>query len=123
MNSVTLIGNLTKDPELKERNDVKVCDLRVAENDGRDETPLFIDVSVFRRQAEVCEKYLSKGRRVAVTGRLRFSEWKAKDGSKRSRHTIVADRVDFIGGDQPEGGKGSGRDGGRDRDPDPELDF
>ena len=121
MNSVTLVGNLTKDPELKERDEVKVCDLRIAENDGREERPLFIDVSVFRRQAEVCKEYLSKGRQVGVTGRLKLSEWNAKDGTRRSRHSIVADRIDFLGGDRPENGKDRARE--RSRDEDPELDF
>jgi single-strand DNA-binding protein len=105
MNSVTLIGRLTKDPELKGSGDRKVCQLRLAENGGRkSDNPLYIDVAAFGRQAEVCAKHLAKGRQVAVGGRLRLSEWEAKDGSKRSRHSIVADRVEFLGGRQNGGG-------------------
>jgi len=120
MNSVTLIGNLTKDPELKERNDMKVCDLRIADNSGRGDAPLYINVSVFRRQAELCGQYLSKGRQVAVTGELRYSEWETRSGEKRSEHTIDADRVDFLGG----GGERSnsarnGRDPAPSREPEP----
>jgi single-strand DNA-binding protein len=109
MNSVTLVGNLTKDPELKDRNDMKVCDLRIADNTFREDAPFYIDVSVFRRQAELCAQYLSKGRKVAVTGQLRYSEWETKSGDKRSEHTIDADRVDFLGGGTPrsEGNGGS----------------
>jgi single-strand DNA-binding protein len=96
MNNVTLIGRLTKDPELQERNGTKVCDLRIAENGNG--TTLYIDVATFARQAEVCNEHLSKGRLVAIAGRLRYSEWNAKDGSKRSRHTIVANTVRFLDG-------------------------
>ena len=97
MNNVTLIGRLTKDPELSERDGTKVCDLRIAEN-GRSETTLYIDVATFRRQAEVCNEHLSKGRLVAITGRLRYSQWQAADGTKRSRHSIVANSVQFLDG-------------------------
>jgi len=102
-----MIGTLTKDPELSERADTKICDLRVADH-GRKDSPVFIDVSVFQRQAEVCSQYLSKGRQVAVTGQLRYSEWEAEDGSKHSKHSIVADRVDFLTSDKRRGSdKGS----------------
>jgi single-strand DNA-binding protein len=102
MNSVTLIGNLTRDPEMKENGDTKICQLRLAESNGSKskEGPVFIDVAAFGRQAETCGQYLSKGRQVAVSGRLRFREWDAKDGSKRSEHSVVADRVQFLPGGQ-----------------------
>jgi single-strand DNA-binding protein len=97
MNVVTITGRLTKDPELAERGGSTVCDLRIAENGGRDDAaPLYVDVAVFRRQAEVCARHLSKGRLVGITGRLRYSEWEAEDGSKRSRHSVVAQRVEFL---------------------------
>lgn len=99
MNSVTLIGALTKDPELRKRGETKICSMRVAEGNGRkDSTPLFINVSTFGRQAEVCKEYLAKGRQVAVTGQLRFREWENDEGQKRSEHTIAADRIDFLSG-------------------------
>jgi len=118
MNSVTLIGNLTKDPELKDRNDLKVCDLRIADSNGREGSPFYIDVSVFRRQAELCDQYLSKGRQVAVTGELRYSEWETRSGEKRSEHTIDADRVDFLGGGRPRS-EGNGGDPASSREPEP----
>jgi single-strand DNA-binding protein len=97
MNSVTLVGRLTKDPELKGANGIKVCELRLAESGGRDQSTVYIDVAAFGRQAEACAQHLSKGRQIAVGGRLRLSEWEAKDGTKRSQHSIVADRVEFLG--------------------------
>jgi single-strand DNA-binding protein len=95
MNSVTLVGALTKDPDLREGEKTKVCRIRMAEN-GRSGSPLYINVSVFGRQAETCTQYLTKGRQVAVAGQLRFREWEADDGAKRSEYSIAADRVDFL---------------------------
>jgi single-strand DNA-binding protein len=107
MNTVTLIGTLTKDPEIRNGNgNSKVCSMRLAES-GRKEAPLFINVAAFGRQAETCDKYLSRGRQVAVTGQLRFREWEPEGGGKRSEHTIAADRVDFL-----PGGKAQGRSSG-----------
>ena len=103
VNSVTLVGNLTADPVLKQLDeDRKVCQLRLAVNDVKDQ-PMFIDVATFGAQADACAKYLSKGRAVAVTGRLVYREWD-DNGTRRSRHHIVG-RVQFGGrpdnGDQP----------------------
>jgi single-strand DNA-binding protein len=106
MNRVTITGRLTKDPELTERDATKVCDLRIAEN-GRNGSPMYIDVAVFRRQAEVCAEHLAKGRLVGVTGQLRYSEWQAPDGSKRSKHSVVAQRVEFLDGKPAEDAEGS----------------
>lgn len=96
MNTVTLIGNLTKDPEMRGNGDTKVCRMRLADSNGANDNPLYIDVAAFGRQAETCQRYLHKGRPIAVSGRLRFREWEAEDGSKRSAHSIAADRVDFL---------------------------
>jgi len=98
MNTVTLIGTLTRDPELKEGGKTAVCAMRVAESNGRKDSSLYINVAAFGRQAEVCDEYLSKGRQVAVTGQLRFREWESDEGEKRSEHSIAADRVDFLPG-------------------------
>ena len=103
VNSVTLVGNLTADPVLKQLDeDRKVCQLRLAVNDVKDQ-PMFIDVATFGAQADACAKYLTKGRAVAVTGRLVYREWD-DNGTRRSRHHIVG-RVQFGGrtdnGDQP----------------------
>jgi len=107
MNTVTLIGTLTKDPELRNGGQSKVCAMRLAETNGSKDSPLYINVSAFGRQAETCEQYLSKGRQVAVVGKLRFREWET-DGAKRSEHSIAADRVDFLGGGQRRGGADGG---------------
>jgi single-strand DNA-binding protein len=96
MNTVTLIGNLTKDPEMTGSGETKVCRMRLADSSGAKDSPLYIDVAAFGRQAETCKRYLTKGRAVAVSGRLRFREWEAKGGGKRSAHSIAADRVDFL---------------------------
>ena len=100
MNTVTLIGNLTRDPEMKGDGDRKVCRMRIAEGNGsmKKESSLFINVAAFGRQAETCNQYLKKGRQVAVSGRLRFREWEGSDGEKRSEHSIAADRVNFLSG-------------------------
>ena len=98
MNTVTLIGTLTRDPEMRNGGEVKVCAMRLAESNGSKDSPLYINVAAFGRQAETCNQYLGKGRQVAVVGRLRFREWEGPDGAKRSEHSIAADRVDFLPG-------------------------
>jgi single-strand DNA-binding protein len=99
VNVVTLVGQLTADPELRSLPDGRsVCDLRVAVNDQRDQPPLFVDVATFGGGAEACAAYLSRGSAVGVTGRLVHSEWKAENGSKRSKHQVVG-RVTFGGRD------------------------
>lgn len=109
MNSVTLIGTLTRDPELRNGGETKVCSMRLAESNGRKDSALFISVAAFGRQAETCQEYLFKGRQVAVTGQLRFREWEAEGGGKRSEHSIAADRVDFLpGGKRREPADGDG---------------
>jgi len=103
VNAVTLVGHLTADPILKQLDgDRKVCNLRLAVNDQKDQPPLFIDVATFGSQADACAKYLAKGRAVAVTGRLVYREWEAEDGTRRSRHHVIG-RVQFGGrpADQP----------------------
>ena len=114
INRVVLVGNLTKDPELRNTpSGTPVCSLRVAVNSRRrDESGQWIDkpnyfsVSVFGNQAESCSQYLSKGRPVAVDGRLDWREWQAQDGTKREAVEIVAESVQFLGG------RGDGEGGG-----------
>jgi single-strand DNA-binding protein len=97
MNSVNLIGRLTADPELSSYGDTTVTKMRLAVPRVKDSQEAdFIDVTTFGRQAEVCEQYLAKGRRVAVAGRLRHSEWQAEDGSRRQRLEVVAEHVEFL---------------------------
>ncbi len=101
MNSVNLTGRLTADPELHDRSGTQVGSLRLAvqrprTRDGEDRGADFVDVTVFNSQAEVCKQYLSKGRRVAVDGRLQHSEWQAEDGSRRQKLEVVARNVEFL---------------------------
>ena len=97
-NSVCVAGNLTQDPELRTTNGgTSVCELRLAMNTRRKDTEetLFIDVTVWGAQAETCCKYLSKGRNVAVKGRLKDDSWENKEGNKVNKTIIVADEVTF----------------------------
>jgi len=103
LNNVVLIGNLTRDPELRYTpSGLPVATLRLAVNrnftnqQGEIETDYF-NVIVWRNQAEKCAEYLSKGRQVAVTGRLQSRSWEGNDGQKRSIVEVVADRVVFLG--------------------------
>jgi single-strand DNA-binding protein len=115
INRVVLVGNLTRDPELRHTpSGTAVCSLRVAVNSRRrDESGQWIDkpnyfsISVFGNQAESCSQYLSKGRPVAIDGRLDWREWQAQDGSKREAVEIVAESVQFLGG-RGEGELGGG---------------
>lgn len=116
---VTLVGNLTRDPELRQTPQGKsVCQFGVAVGrsykDGSGqwvEATSFFDVVVWGQQGENCAKYLTKGRPVAVEGRLEQRSWEAQDGSKRSRVEIVARDVVFLGGG-PQGGPQGGDAGG-----------
>ena len=97
VNSITLVGHLTSDPVLRPIDENrKVCDMRLAVNDQKDQPPLFIDVATFGSSAEACAKYLTKGQAIAVTGRLIYREWLADDGTRRSKHAVVG-RVQFGG--------------------------
>jgi len=110
MNKVVLIGNLTRDPELQTTNSgVSVCRFslavsrRFANAEGEREAD-FINITVWRAQAENCHKYLKKGSKCAVVGRIQTSSYDAPDGSKRYTTDVVADEVEFIssrnGGDE-----------------------
>jgi single-strand DNA-binding protein len=117
INVVVITGNLTKDPELRSTGGgTSVCELRVAVNSRRKEgqewvdKPNYFNVVVFGAQGENCANYLSKGRPVAVEGRLDWREWEAKDGSgKRQAVQIIANSVQFLGSrDGASGGNGNG---------------
>ncbi len=99
MNQVQLIGRLTRDPELGQTTGGKpVCEIRLAvPRRDRDADPVYVDLVTYDGLAETCAVHLEKGRQVAVTGRLDYSEWEARDGSgKRSKHQVVAAEVDFL---------------------------
>jgi single-strand DNA-binding protein len=122
VNVVVITGNLTQDPELRHTGGgTSVCELRVAVNSRRKDQsgnwvdkPNFFNVVVFGGQGENCANYLSKGRPVAVEGRLDWREWEAKDGSgKRQAIQIIANTVQFLGSrDGSGGGQGGGNDNG-----------
>lgn len=106
INRVVITGNLTRDPELRSTpGGTTVCSLRVAVNSRRKDNetgqwvdkPNYFDVTVFGAQGENCGQYLSKGRPVAVEGRLNWREWEAQDGGKRQSVDIIADAVQFLG--------------------------
>lgn len=104
MNSVNIIGNLTKDPELRYttgENSKAVCRFTVAVNDGYGDKQRtsFLPVVAFGKTAENCDKFLSKGRKCGVTGRLQTGSYE-KDGRTIYTTDIIADRVEFIGGQE-----------------------
>jgi single-strand DNA-binding protein len=116
VNVVVITGNLTRDPELRHTGGgTPVCQLRVAVNsrvkrgDEWTDKPNYFDVTVWGAQGENCANYLSKGRPVAIEGRLDWREWEAKDGGKRQAVQIIANTVQFLGSregseSQPGGG-------------------
>jgi single-strand DNA-binding protein len=106
MSTVMINGTLTRDPEMRNGGDTKVCSMRVVELNGRRKSPLYINVAAFGRQAETCEQYLRKGRHVSVSGQLRFREWEGDEGQKRSEYSIAADRVDFLPGGRKRSAEG-----------------
>jgi single-strand DNA-binding protein len=118
INRVVLVGNLTRDPELRHTpSGTPVCSLRLAVNTRRkDESgqwtdkPNYFDITVWGQQGENCAQYLSKGRPVAIDGRLEWREWQAQDGGKRESVEVVADSVQFLGsrGDGEGGGFAGG---------------
>jgi single-strand DNA-binding protein len=115
INVVVITGNLTRDPELRSTpGGTSVCKLRVAVNSRRKEgqewvdKPNYFDVTVWGAQGENCANYLSKGRPVAVEGRLDWREWEAKEGGKRQTVEIIANSVQFLGSRDGSGGGGNG---------------
>ncbi|MGK0176622.1 MAG: single-strand DNA-binding protein, partial [Lentimonas sp.] len=104
-NKVILIGNLTRDPELRvTANGNSICKLGLAVNrsylmkDGeRREETTFIDIDSFGKQAEVISKYMRKGRPLMVEGRLKLDQWES-DGQKRSKLGVVLENFQFLGG-------------------------
>jgi single-strand DNA-binding protein len=121
VNVVVITGNLTRDPELRHTGGgTAVCELRVAVNSRRKDQsgqwvdkPNYFDVVVFGGQGENCANYLSKGRPVAVEGRLDWREWEAKAGSgKRQAVQVIANTVQFLGSRDGSGGGGGGNGNG-----------
>ena len=97
MNRVTLVGNLTVDPEFKElAGDKMVCKLRLALNGYKKDETIYVDVDAWGKLASVCNEYLSKGSKVAIDGRLALNQWETSEGEKRQKLYVVADQIDFM---------------------------
>ena len=114
LNKVFLIGNLTRDPELRYiPSGTAVASFGLATNriyttqDGeRKEEVCFVDIVAWSKTAENCANYLSKGSALFVEGRLQYDSWETEDGQKRNKLRVVADRVQFLGGRRAEGETG-----------------
>jgi single-strand DNA-binding protein len=111
INRVVISGNLTRDPELRSTSGgMSVLKLGVAVNDRRknqqsgewEEVPNFVDCTMFGARADALAQYLSKGTKVAIEGKLRWSSWENPQGEKRSKLEVVVDEIEFM----------SSRDGG-----------
>ena len=107
MNKVVIIGNLTKDPETRYttgENPTAICRFTVAVNEKRknpqtkdwEDSPSFIPVTVFGKQGENCDKYLSKGSKAAVEGRIQTGSYTNKEGQKVFTTEVVASNVEFL---------------------------
>ncbi len=123
-NRVILIGNLTRDPELRYiPSGTAVCEIGLAVNDRRKgpngdwiEETTFVDITLWGRTAEVCSEYCTKGSPLFVEGRLKYDAWE-KEGKKFSKLRVVGDKIQFIGakGQGGGGGGGGGAPAGRSR--------
>ena len=113
MNSVVLIGRLARDPELSYTPNTQTAVTRFTlavdrpRRQGEDQGADFIRITVFGRQAETCDRYLSKGRQAAVLGRIQTGSYKNREGATVYTTDVIADRVEFLGGGQ--GGQGASR--------------
>ncbi len=121
LNKVFLLGNLTRDPDLRAlpsgRRSVSsgiAVNRRYMSSNGQEvEEPCFVDIVVWGRSAESCKQYLEKGSQVMIEGRLQLDQWEDRNGGgKRSRLRVIAEQVQFLsrrpGGDGQQGGYGDG---------------
>ena len=116
INKVMIAGNLTRDPELRETpSGFQVLSFGVAVNDRRknnttgewEDYANFVDCTMFGNRAASVSSYLTKGSKVAIEGKLRWSQWQTQDGSKRSKLEVVVDEIEFLS--SREGGRGAAR--------------
>ncbi|MFA5844693.1 MAG: single-stranded DNA-binding protein [Coriobacteriia bacterium] len=119
INRVMISGNLTRDPELRSTGGgLSVLKLRMAVNDRRknattgewEDAPNYVDVTIFGARADALARFLHKGSKVAVEGKLRWSEWESSAGEKRSKIEVVADELELMSardGGAPSSGDGS----------------
>ncbi|MDR2735908.1 MAG: single-stranded DNA-binding protein [Puniceicoccales bacterium] len=104
-NKVILLGNLTRDPEIRTTNSgVSICKFGLAttrisrsqEGDSREEV-VFVDVDCFGKQADLISKYFTKGKPIFIEGRLRLDQWESSSGEKRSKLVVVLESFQFVG--------------------------
>ena len=114
INRVNISGNLTRDPELRATaGGTQVLSFGVAVNDRRrnpqsgewEDSPNFVDCTMFGTRAEAVSRYLSKGSKVAIEGKLRYSSWE-RDGQRRSKLEVIVDEIEFLSRGQQGGGQG-----------------
>ncbi len=121
INRVVISGNLTRDPEMRATaSGMSIMQLGIAVNDRRknqqtgewEDVPNFFDVVVFGTRGESLSRFLSKGSKVAIEGKLRWRSWETPDGDKRSKVEIIADDIEFMSTRGEGGGGGGGNYGG-----------
>lgn len=101
MNKAILIGNLTRDPELRTTpSGVAVCTFTIAVNGRKPEDTQFFRITTWRQTAENCQRFLAKGRKVAVTGAVSLNTYTAKDGTTKASLEVNANEVEFLGGNR-----------------------
>ena len=105
INRVNITGNLTRDPELRATaGGTQILAFGVAVNDRRknpqtgawEDVPNFVDCIVFGQRAEAVSRFISKGSKVAIEGKLHFSSWETKEGDRRSKLEVIVDEIDFL---------------------------
>ena len=112
MNKYMAIGNLTQDPECKDIGETKVCNFGIAVNEyyysngEKKKNTLFIDVETWSKQAENCTKFLSKGKKVAIEGKLKTNSWE-KNGKKFTKIFVLAEKVHFLGSEESQSNQGA----------------
>ena len=129
LNKVFLMGNLTKDPELRYTpSGTAITGFGIAINrewqgpDGEKKKEVcFVEINMFGRRAEAINEYFKKGNPIFIEGRLKFEQWETKDGQKRNALRVVAENFEFIGGQTK--GSGGGSQDNRDDVPEEEIPF
>lgn len=114
INSVHIVGNLTREPELRMAGQTPVLQLGIAVNDRKknnatgewEDVPNFFDVVVWGTRGESLSRFLQKGSKVAIKGRLHWNQWQNADGEKRSKVEIVAEDVELMNSRNNDGGSG-----------------
>ena len=115
-NKTILMGNLTRDPEIRSLpSGATVTNFGLAVNETwtdkasgeKREEVCFVDVDAWGRQGEVVLEYFSKGKPILIEGKLKFRQWEAEDGGKRSKHSITLDRFSFVGSKNDSNGASS----------------